>query len=115
MIKNPKGRGIVVHLCKNTPEGLLDSLAEKHGWDQKEIPLNSDKHTKCPYCADSTETMVVSNAEDADKLNRNLRARGTRGGPVAAAQASNAALLQAIKDLREEVAALKKGRKGGSE
>ena len=99
----------VTHKCKNTPEGLLVSLANTHGWDSDEIPLNTDAgHTVCPYCGTSTADMTALGAEDVFKLSKNLKAKGTSGvGGVA--KGDTAELVKEVKSLRAAVEALKKG------
>lgn len=108
--------GIVIHKC---PKRSGADFADNYGWDLEEIPLQTDisrrtglpKHAECPFCGAPTKDMKPANPEDAVKLERNLKARGSTAAPQSTTKAENAQLLAEIRALRREMDALKGGKK----
>ena len=99
----------VIHVCAKEPEGTLEAMSKMYGWDLKEIPLNADKHTHCPYCGKSTDEMEPAKTEDTLKLQRNLRAKGSTGPSGGMPKGDYAEVMRELKSLRAAVEAQKKG------
>ena len=106
--------GIVIHKC---PKKDSSAYADMCGWGLVEIPLQTDisrrtglpRHVTCPYCGAETAKMEGAPADEAMKLNVNLRAKGSVNSPYATVKAQNAELSSALADIRKQLADLKKG------
>ena len=106
---------IVLHKC---PKRSGSDFAANYGWDLEEIPLQTaiskrtglPKHSECPYCGAPTKDMKAANAEDALKLERNLKGSGVQKAPQSQYKDQNSLLLTELRALRSKVDKMEAGK-----
>lgn len=92
----------VIHACPNM-DGLKWGVTM--GWPTSAIPLNADRHEKCPYCGAETKNMEKASGSMVDLLNAGPRGTRNMKGAIASPES-----IREI--IREELA---RNAKGGSQ